>query len=391
MRSDRDGRPGVASTSRAELIDAATRDIERRVTALWDLGRNTLVAWQAGSVGLDVLLVPYERLITLRDRQNRLLEGPRLMGPRTFARAAEATETRPQPLALPFRIADDSDDAIPTAPIERLLRRYAITRTRHRGVALFDIVGFSKMDGLEQAVQLASLDRSINNAQRSLAGMGLPVDIVRSTVGDGFYLWNVDKGANSDLSTYMLMLLALTDNAIVHRETRSLAGPRLRACFSIGPHFSYYLMGRLRPMLYRYIVGEITIGLARVAERCRPGQILIGEFVRPSEHGDWHIDTNAFVNRASEILATVNRPLHDGVNIESIRCYLTGPGSPEHGFRVARYEVEDKHGFKHTVFNQKFNVLVRQALGSGGAASYYLGRRHDDLDDFHASSHVSEL
>ena len=74
------------------------------------------------------------------------------------------------------------------------------------------------------------------------------------------------------------MQLALADNAIAHKKAQHNTVPRLRACFHVGSSYEFHQSEGLNPTLYNYIVGDVTVDLARVIERAMPGQILVGDF-----------------------------------------------------------------------------------------------------------------
>lgn len=383
----RGGAEARSDPARRRAAPTAAATIARLVLPMWDLGARALVGWRPSATGLDVLLVPCWRMPELGAALPRLVSGRRLMGPRTFAEAVRVTGARPVPLALTFRVSDADAGAVPVALVERALRRFAITMTAHRGVALFDIVGFSKQTPLEQIVQITSLDQSISGAQRSLQQMGVKIALARSTTGDGFYLWNREKGANADLATYLLMLFVLADNAIAHRLAGDPGQPALRACFSVGSHFSHWQVDRLRPGPHRSIVGDITITLARLCAQALPGQILVGEFRRPADAADRMVDTREFVSHAATVLEGIRGRRLRQARVEALTCYLTGGRASEGAFHTDRLLVIDKHGFTHAAYNQKLNLTVRSEPRDGGLdMSILLGRPHREVAGMAAAS-----
>jgi EAL domain-containing protein (putative c-di-GMP-specific phosphodiesterase class I) len=364
---------------------ALIQTLTERINPLWDLGRNSLVGWRPADGGIEVLMAPYQTIVDRFVGSQRLLRGRRLMGDGTFRTAQELIQAPSSRFPLPFRIADHVAGAIPTEVIEQVLRRYGITETQHRAVALFDIVGFSKVEPRSQVAQLNSLECSINAAQGILHELGKPVDLARTTTGDGFYAWNREKGAPADLDSYLLSMLVLADNAIARRDGRPEMVPELRTCFSVGPHYSYYQVDGLDPKGHDYIVGDVTIGLARMASKCLPGQILIGDFARPIEQEADPANPREFVMTADGAFARLDGVRLQGRAVRGIRCYLTGEERGGGQFDVKRFRIRDKHGFDHHVFNQKFNIhLGEAAAGASRADALYLGRRHVDLSDFDA-------
>jgi EAL domain-containing protein (putative c-di-GMP-specific phosphodiesterase class I) len=367
-----------------ELRAALVRELAERINPLWDLGRNSLIGWRPTDGGIEALLVPYQSIVDRFAESRRLLQGRRFMGDRTFEQARTISGARPVHVALPFRISDTQAGAVPSEVIEQVLRRYGITETQHRAVALFDIVGFSRYEPRLQVAQLNSLECSINAAQGILRGIGKAVDLARTTTGDGFYVWSRDKGPEPDLDTYLLTLLVLVDNGIARRSERSDLVPMLRTCFSVGPHYSYYQVDGLDPRGHDYIVGDVTIGLARMAGQCLPEQVLVGDFRRPAEEGIALSDPLAFVDHAETAFSRFEDVRVHGQPIRGIRCYFTGERH-NGAFDTTRFSIRDKHGFEHRAFNQKFNVYLKQhGNGTDHDEALFLGKQQADLADFDA-------
>jgi hypothetical protein len=216
--------------------------------------------------------------------------------------------------------------------------------------------------------------------------LGRPIDLARTTTGDGFYVWNREKGAQADFDIYLLTMFVLAGNAISQQEGRAEMVPELRTCFSVGPHYSYHQVDGLDPRGHDYIVGDVTILLARMAAKCLPGQILLGDFRRPNDahQGDEPEPTSPleFVLEAGEIFAKHGKVKLHGRTVTGIRCYLTGEPRHADQFDVTRFRIRDKHGFDHDVFNQKFNVYLSNV--SASADTLYLGRQKSDLTEFDA-------
>ena len=370
-----------------ELKAALAQLLSERIQPLWGLGRNSLVGWRPVTDGIEVLIMPYRRIVDQFGQSRRLLRGKRLMGHHTFDTARELAGCSPVRIPLPFRISDTEKDAVPTHVIEQVLRRYGITETLHRAVALFDIVGFSKFEPSRQIAQLNSLECSISTAQKLMQEIGRKVDLARTTTGDGFYIWNRDKGAGGDIDTYLLTLLALADNAIAQKDGGGEFVPELRTCFAIGPHYSYYQIEGLDPHGHDYIVGDVTISLARMISKCLSGQILIHDFVRPADDENEATNPIDFMIQADTAFLRLTGTTLQDRRIETIRCYLTGMERHPGAFDISRYTIQDKHGFEHAVFNQKFNISVTDLRKRGQPSDMiFLGKREADLADFDADS-----
>ena len=75
------------------------------------------------------------------------------------------------------------------------------------------------------------------------------------------------------------MLLVLAENVIALRgKAKSNITPLLRTCFHIGGHYEFCQSEGLSPTTFSYIVGDVTIELARMIGKAKPGQILVGGF-----------------------------------------------------------------------------------------------------------------
>jgi len=364
---------------RAQLQDALTR----AVNPLWDLGRNSLIGWRANGKELEALMCPYGRIVDCFPQSRRLLQGRRQMGDRTFEEAQRLTGAELHRIVLPFAVGEGAGEA-PAVEVEQALRRYGITETLHRGVALFDIAGFSRQPPMLQVAQLNSLECSLNSAHKVMREMGVEIDLARTTTGDGFYVWNRRKGFAADVATYLLTLVALADNAVARLDNASQRAPEVRVCFSVGPHYSYYQVEGLDPRGHDYIVGDVTIALARMSAKCLPGQILIGEFESPAESERSVVGVLEFVALAARELEKLRDVELRGRRVDDLRCYLTGRETAEGAFSLSRFLVRDKHGGSHAAFNQKFNLYVSPAGRKNGSAPLFLGLQRESLGAFDA-------
>jgi EAL domain-containing protein (putative c-di-GMP-specific phosphodiesterase class I)/ActR/RegA family two-component response regulator len=375
-----------------ELQAALSQLLYERMSPLWDLGRNSLVGWRPKSGGIEVLMVPYRQIADHIGRSPRLLQGRRMMGDGTFEAVRELAGGPPIHVPLPFHISDTERDAVPVGVVEQVLRRFGITETRYRGVALFDIVGFSRFDPSHQIAQLNSLECSLNSAQKLMQEIGHDIDLARTSTGDGFYIWNRDKGPRPDIDTYLLTLLALADNAIAQQSGGREFAPELRTCFAIGPHYSYFQIEGLDPRGHDYIVGNVTISLARMAEKCLPRQILIRDFNRPSERPNEPTNPIEFMIQADGAFGQLAGASLQGCSIDTVRCYLTGTEHRAGEFNVSRYTIRDKHGFEHAVFNQKLNLYLNDRRTPKATVDrLFLGKQQADLAAFDASLTPLEL
>jgi len=380
------GRPNGTVGSRAdaelfgsELSVAEHRnliDLDNRLHDLWALGENLVLGWAPDGNELALLLVPHyfiadlvKRSTVNGSRQSRpfyreMISGKKRMGRQHLAQVAkmlEISDTRVQLLHELTGSVQESD------AIERIVRRYSVNYAENRAVALFDIVGFSLLSPFEQMTQLNSLSFSMNSAHSRMLSKQIDIRFARSTTGDGFYIWNRDEGGNANTNLYHFMHLVLADNAIARRKSRSRAAPVLRTGFHVGSCYEFHQAEGLSPTLYSYIVGDVTIDLARMVEKALPGQIMVGEFnlnrqfVKGTVPGLACVDAIRFIDLAQDNLARLSGLELSGEPIRSIKCYLTGQPISGGGFSVRRLEIHDKHGLTHHAFNAKVNIYRERA------------------------------
>ena len=269
--------------------------LDRALHSLWGLGRNIVLVWTEKGRGIEAVVIPHYRisefaslgkdgvggdveaaaqsdgnLETPADASHRFIEEilarKKRVDPEELNRLAKLFDVEPKHIRLPFTPGDEvSVDAI-----EQVVKRYGISYVEDRAVALFDIVGFSLFSPLEQVTQLNSLAYSVNAAFSKMLSNSMDINFARTTTGDGFYIWNRDRSLNANISLYHFMHLVLADNAIARGKSRANTTPQLRASFHVGGHYEFYQSEGLSPTIYSYIVGDVTIELARMIDRALP-------------------------------------------------------------------------------------------------------------------------
>jgi hypothetical protein len=161
------------------------------------------------------------------------------------------------------------------------------------------------------------------------------------------------------------MHLILADNAIARQKARHNTVPKLRACFHAGPSYEFHQSEGLSPTLSHYIVGDVTVELARMIDRALPNQILVGDFIVEMPLGKdgatVRVDSVDFVLRATHSLAQLQGLELSGERIDAIKCYLTGTRLDNGEFSVRRITLDDKHGMSRQVYNAKVNIYRRKA------------------------------
>ncbi|XHS79272.1 hypothetical protein ACFJGW_04675 [Burkholderiaceae bacterium UC74_6] len=389
-------------TSEAQLRERIVV-LDQLLYGLWNLGENLIFAWTPMERGLRLLVAPHPLLTEFAQagpaaevqRRTRLLD--ELLATQAHLSAAQfermAHELGVEPQVVPLNF--DPDAQLGLDLIAALIARYGIRLVEDRAVILFDAVGFSLLTPLQQVVQLNSLSCSVNAAYARLLDREININFARTTTGDGFYIWNRMRGIEANVELYQLMQFVLADNALAReRARRPESVPRLRACFHVGSHYEFHQSEGLNPTSFSYLVGQVTIELARMIERALPGQILVGKFntlMRDENDGEIkRVDSIDFVERTRQPLHGLHGISLAGAEIDDIACYLTGRqiegpqsvGAADDddldGFGISEFEIADKHGLPHRVYNAKINIHRHEG------EPIYLGLREEDLEDFPA-------
>jgi hypothetical protein len=354
--------------------------LEEALRQQWNLGQNILLCWCVDEYGMQALVVPHyylsnfssslnntapkDRLDALNGRFIRdMIASKRLMEQDEFESTARRLEIIPTEVHLP--IALTRDPALLDV-IEAMVKRYSITFVKNRAVLLFDIVNFSLAMPFEQASQLSSLSYSLNAAYNKLLKKNIKINFNRTTTGDGYYVWHKDTSPRANMELCQFMLLVLADNAIAQRKSSGNTVPLIRTGFHIGSHYEFYQVEGLNPSMSSYIVGDVTIELARMVDLAMPGQIFIGDFQisvpTSAREGAYLIDADSqhFVERAGKHMETLRGLELSGEQIESIHGYLTGETGSSAGQSVRRFRITDKHGRSRNVYNMRIHIHTRK-------------------------------
>ena len=346
----------------------------------WSLGQNTILSWSPLDDGILVLVVPHYAIAEYTAAPSEdprigrnvsarfiteLISGSRQLTLTQMQKVARLLEVEPKFVALRQPL---TEHPVETQIIERMIRRYGINYVASRAVTLFDIVGFGLLTPFEQMTQLNSLSYSLNSAHAKMLELDVGIDFARSSSGDGFYIWNRDQGLEANVNLYHFMHIVLADNAIARSKSISKAVPRLRACFHVGSCYEFHQAEGLNPTIHNFIVGDVTIELARMIEAAMPGQILVGDFfaVLPEPmngHADSQInlDAVAFLKRAQGNLAKLSGLELSGERVSAIKCYLTGERQISGEFDIRRLRITDKHGLERMAYNAKVNIYRETA------------------------------
>lgn len=365
---------GMGLRQRSNLVD-----LEKSLHQHWSLGQNNILSWTSHERGLLILVVPHYAIADYTsvglDGQapkisarfiTELISGDRQLSRQQMDKVARLLEVVPKFVTLRQPLTGHPVEA---QIIEKMIRRYGINYVASRAVTLFDIVGFSLLTPFEQMTQLNSLSYSLNSAHAKMLEQDVGINFARSSSGDGFYVWNRDDGLEANVNLYHFMHIVLADNAIARSKTISKAVPRLRACFHVGSCYEFHQAEGLNPTMHDFIVGDVTIELARMIEAAQPGQILVGEFLadlqgnQVTDHSQTqtHIDAVTFLERAQGNLAKLSGMEFSGERVTAIKCYLTGENMGGGQFNIRRLLIKDKHGLSRIAYNAKVNIYRETA------------------------------
>ena len=352
--------------------------LETCLNRYWSLGQNNILSWTPLDESLLILVVPHYAIADYTSPQNgasapkvsanfitELISGERQLSLPQMQKVARLLEVEPIRLKLRQPL---SGHPVEYQIIEKMIRRYSINYVASRAVTLFDIVGFGLLTPFEQMTQLNSLSYSLNSAHAKMLEQDVGINFARSSSGDGFYVWNRDDGLEANVNLYHFMHIVLADNAIARSKATSKAVPRLRACFHVGSCYEFHQAEGLNPTTHDFIVGDVTIELARMIDAALPGQILVGDFLTnvSSEQFDpvqtqANLDAVTFLQRAQGNLSKLSGLELSGERVTAIKCYLTGEDMGGGQFNIRRLHIKDKHGLSRVAYNAKVNIYREKA------------------------------
>ncbi len=367
---------GNAEVEAVSIIQRGNlQNLERTLRRQWRLGQNIVLCWSLDARGLLVIFVPHYFLGNYcaphaddneqhRDNERyirRLISGKRRKTRDELFAIAVRLGASPTFIKLDHPL-DDQPAVV--AAVEQIIRRYGLGYVDSRAVLLFDISDFSLRTPFEQASQLNSLSYSMNSVYNKLAALGMEINFARTTTGDGYYVWNRDREADSDSLLFYFLILIMLDNALASRASRGKTVPLIRAAFHIGSHYELYQAEGVNPTVFSYIVGDVTIDLARMIEKAEPGQILLGDFAADLTIAGEVVDPNArvtpaFVASSDAGLERVRGVKMMGSAIEEVACWLTAsrPLAPRHTSPL-ELALTDKHGFSHLAYNLEIAATI---------------------------------
>lgn len=356
-----------ALDARGSELTPQLRQLELQLRRQWRLGQNMVLCWAPDPRGLLVVVVPHYFLGNFTANSP---DAVRRDGNEAFVREVIGGARRKDHDAI-FAIAQRlgvstsfikldqplDDDPEVLAAAESVISRYGIGFVERRAVLLFDIANFSLYTPFEQASQLNSLSYSINSAFSKLSREGVDVSFARTTTGDGYYVWNRDIGPFPDLDLLSFLLLVLIDNALARQQASGNTVPVIRSAYHIGSHYELFQAEGVTPTVFSYIVGDVTIKLARMLAGAAAGQVLLGDFSAPLPEKPGRYDSNAFLLSAIAELLDLNSLRLGGQSLVAIEPLAGSCGHAE----TRQLEIVDKHGLRQNAFNLECDVALGES------------------------------
>lgn len=351
------------------------KSLEASLRKQWRLGQNIVLCWSADERGLLVIFVPHYFLGNYCARVGdgagpdneafvrELISGRRRKQRDELFAIAERLDVAPGFIKLDAPLADETP--VMNA-VEQLIKRYGLSYVSDRAVLLFDIAEFSLFTPFEQASQLNSLSYSFNSAYNKLLSTGIEVHFSRTTTGDGYYVWNRELGPAANRDLFIFMLLVVADNAVARAASHGNTVPVIRAAFHIGSHYELYQAEGVNPTIHSYIVGDVTIELARMVGEALPDQVLVGHFECRLPADADHVTqmpgtvfSPVFIQHCSRALAAIKGVQFAGRVIADARCHLSGSSEPGERRAARRFVIVDKHGLSRHAYNLEAMIQLQ--------------------------------
>jgi hypothetical protein len=340
----------------------ALDQLEATLKKQWRLGQSIVLCWAFDPNGLLTIVVPHYFLGNFTSPNHPSGEGQKnedfirqLISGSRFKAHDEIFENAGRLGVAPSFIKLDSPlDTGETSIeiIDEMIKRYSVGHEESRAVALFDIADFSLFRPFEQASQLNSLSYSMNSAYSKLKREGVEVNFARTTTGDGYYVWNRDLGAFPNVDLLTFFLLVLIDNAVAREKSQAGTVPTLRSAFHIGSHYELSQAEGINPTVFSYIVGDVTIKLARLIDSVPPAGIYIGDFKASLPDGDTPVGPAEFLRYSCDELMDMSGLRVDEKQLSDIRFESWSAGQSEERL----IEVTDKHGMSQNAHNVGFAI-----------------------------------
>jgi hypothetical protein len=361
------------------------KSLETTLRKQWRLGQNIVLCWSHNDNGLLVLLVPHYFLGNYSahgdvagENSNEafirhLLSGRRRMERDAFFEVAKRLDVS----ATFIKLSEPLGEEAPVVDaVEQIIKRYGISYVASRAVLLFDIADFSLYTPFEQASQLNSLSYSLNSAYNKLLTKGIEINFARTTTGDGYYVWNRDLSAEANQDLLHFLLLVIADNSLAREASKGNTVPVIRTAYHIGSHYELYQAEGVNPTVFSYIVGDVTIELARMVDLAQPGQVFIGDFevatVDDAESSTPQ-DTLEFLEQCSRECTKLLGIQFSGEDITALGCRASEAAAADGKMVARRFRLTDKHGMSRGAYN------LQISLETAAGRSWSLGLGDDGL------------
>lgn len=383
--------PGQTPPGSAEAPNAISivqrgnlKALETTLRRQWRMGQNIVLCWSSDERGVLVIFVPHYFLgnyCALTDaaedesRDNESFIRNLISGERRKTREELFVVSRRLDVSPTFIKLDTalSEERQVLEAVEQVIKRYGLSYVESRAVILLDIVDFSLYTPFEQASQLNSLSYSLNSAYNKLLAQGVEINFARTTTGDGYYIWNRDLSPSANQDLFVFMLLVVADNAVAQAASRGNTVPAIRTGYHIGGHYELYQAEGVNPSVFSYIVGDVTIELARMLDLAQANQVLIGEF--HCEQAGWGsssvksitgVSATSFVQACNRVLPALHGIPLSGKTINAISCQLTEGVERDGQRRPRRFRIVDKHGLTRFAYNLQIDIDLEGRLLSLG-------------------------
>ena len=340
----------------------ALDQLEITLKKQWRLGQSILLCWAFDPNGLLTIVVPHYFLGNFTSpnhpsgvgEQNEdfvrdLISGSRFKAHNEIFEIARKLGVARSFVKLDQALTQD-DEAV--AQIDSMIKRYSLGHEESRAVVLFDIADFSLFRPFEQASQLNSLSYSMNSAYSKLKREGIEVNFARTTTGDGYYVWSRDLGVFPYVDLLTFFLLVLIDNAVAREKPQFGSVPTLRSAFHIGSHSELSQAEGINPTVLSYIVGDVTIKLARLVESVPPEGIHMGDFLALLPDSDAPATPADFLGYSCDELLDMSGLRVDEGRLTKIHFEPRSAGQPDERL----IEVTDKHGLSQSAHNVAFTL-----------------------------------
>ncbi|MDB2654617.1 hypothetical protein N9Y68_06840 [Luminiphilus sp.] len=350
----------------------ALDQLEITLKKQWRLGQSILLCWAFDPNGLLTIVVPHYFLGNFTSpnhpsgvgEQNEdfvrdLISGSRFKAHNEIFEIASKLGVAPSFIKLDQALTTDDETV---AQIDSMIKRYSLGHEESRAVVLFDIADFSLFRPFEQASQLNSLSYSMNSAYSKLKREGIEVNFARTTTGDGYYVWNRDLGIFPNVDLLTFFLLVLIDNAVAREKSQFGSVPTLRSAFHIGSHYELSQAEGINPTVLSYIVGDVTIKLARLVESVPAAGIHMGDFLAPLPDSDALATPAEFLCHSRDELLDMSGIRVDEGRLMNIHFQSWSAGQLEERL----IEVTDKHGLSQGAHNVGFTLELEDRTLSLG-------------------------